>query len=70
MKNFIDTFLSNKNNLDNFSFLKKSVFKNKNQSFYFEMKLIRTFEEKLLDLFEKNLIGGTTHTYIVKSQIV
>ena len=64
MKNFIDTFLSNKNNLQNFSFLQKNMLKNKDQNFYFEMKLIRTFEEKLLDLFEKNLIGGTTHTYI------
>ena len=28
------------------------------------MCLIRTFEKKLLELFEKNLINGTTHTYI------
>ena len=64
MNNFIDTFLSHPNNLKNFSFLKKDMYQNKNQNFYFEMKLIRTFEEKLLNLFEKNLIGGTTHTYI------
>ncbi len=42
----------------------RNIFKNKNELFYFEMKLIRCFEKKLLDLFVKNLLFGTTHTCI------
>ena len=32
--------------------------------YYKKMKLIRSFEEMLLDLFSKNEISGTTHTCI------
>jgi TPP-dependent pyruvate/acetoin dehydrogenase alpha subunit len=32
------------------------------ESIYFQMKLIRKFEETLLDLFTKNELFGTTHT--------
>ena len=42
----------------------RNIFKNKNELFYFEMKLIRCFEKKLLDLFVNNLLFGTTHTCI------
>ncbi len=42
----------------------RNIFKNKNELFYFEMKLIRCFEKKLLDLFVKNLLFGTIHTCI------
>ena len=31
---------------------------------FFEMSLIRSFENKLLDSFTKGLISGTTHTYL------
>jgi TPP-dependent pyruvate/acetoin dehydrogenase alpha subunit len=34
----------------------------RSHAFYFQMKLIRTFEEKLLDLFTRNELFGTTHT--------
>ena len=34
------------------------------ESQYASMLTIRYFEEKVLDLFSKNLVSGTTHTYI------
>ena len=32
--------------------------------FYAQMRLVRTFEHMLLDLFTRNELAGTTHTYI------
>lgn len=57
-------FLKNYKSKNYFNFLEKDIIKNKEEDFFFEMCLIRTFEKKLLELFEKNLINGTTHTYI------
>lgn len=45
------------------SFLLKN-FRNLNERRFFEISLIRSFENKLLDCFSKGLISGTTHTYI------
>ena len=36
---------------------------------YFQMKLIRTFEEELVDLFARHEISGTTHTCIGQEAI-
>ena len=34
----------------------------RNEQFYRLLKLIREFEQTLLDLFSKDLLSGTTHT--------
>ena len=37
---------------------------NRRTRFYAQMRLVRTFEQMLLDLFTKNELAGTTHTCI------
>ncbi len=49
---------------ENYKLLLKKNLKNETELLYFEMQLIRCFENKLLNLFEKNLLFGTTHTSI------
>jgi len=64
MPKYFNFFIKQNEKKNYFSFLNKKIVKNEIQDVYFQMKLIRTFEKKLLDLFKKNLISGTTHTYI------
>ena len=61
---FYNFFIKQNSKKNYFNFLKKDLIKNEADDFYFQMVLIRKFEKKLLSLFEKNLIHGTTHTYI------
>jgi len=61
---FYDNFLKLYYKKGYFSFLKEDIIKSEKEDFFFQMSLIRTFEKKLLKLFEQNLISGTTHTYI------
>ena len=45
-------------------FLSKTFKPNSYEKRYFEMSLIRSFENKLLECFSKGEINGTTHTYL------
>ena len=57
---FIELSLKNKYH----DFLKNTFHEDKDDKRYFEMFLIRSFENKLLDAFTDGHISGTTHTYI------
>lgn len=39
-------------------------FANQKEKFYYQMFLIRNFEKRVLELFEKGKLSGTTHCYI------
>ena len=39
------------------------------EKFHYTMLLIRRFEERLLDLFSKGELSGTTHSYIGQEAI-
>lgn len=64
MSNYYNFFIKQNKPKRYFNFLKEDFISKKLDDYYFQMRLIRSFEEKLLDLFSKNLIHGTTHTYI------
>ena len=57
---FIQSTLSNKYH----EYLFKKFESDKNCKRFFEMCLIRAFENKLLECFSKGQISGTTHTYL------